>query len=126
VKMCRSKTCGDGDVDEEAWEQCDSWKDKKWNKVDCTEMCTIKDPNNPKCWNGKIDEWETCKNCEEDVWKCTARCGNGIVEDAEDCRNCPKDVKECSAVCWNGEVEEWEDCENCKKDVKICIKKTCW
>ena len=68
---------------------------------------------------------ETCQNCSQDVWECTAFCGNGKIEKWEDCYNCPKDVKLCkSQTCWNGKIDTdaWEECDNGKnnwKDWKI-------
>ena len=52
-------------------------------------MCTIYDPNNPKCWNGKIDEWEDCDSCSEDLWeKCVSWWDEEEIID-----------------CWNGKIE---------------------
>ena len=129
VWMCRSKTCGNGVVDEWAWEECDSWKDKAGNVVKCTKMCTIYDSNKPNCGNGKIDKWEDCSTCSVDLWeKCVANwdkeekktCGNGKIDEWETCKNCPKDVWKCTAYCGNGEIEAAEDCRNCEKDVWKC------
>ena len=133
VKMCRSSTCGDGKVDELAWEECDNQKDKDWNDVECTKMCTIYDSRKPLCWNGQIDEWEDCKNCSVDLWeKCVKlwnnsneKCGNKEVDEWENCMNCSGDVWECSASCGNNEIEAAEDCENCPEDVKMCRGNTC-
>ena len=92
------------------WEKCVA----NWDKEE-----------KPTCWNGKIDEWENCKNCPQDVWKCTAYCWNWEIEAAEDCRNCEKDVWKCSATCGDGKVQIAEDCKNCNKDVKMCRSDTC-
>ena len=92
VKLCRSATCGDGKVDERAWEECDNWWDNgKDNK--CTKMCTKYDPTKPNCGNGKLDEWENCNTCAVDLWeKCVAQWD--------------KEEK-----CWNGKIDSWEDCD---------------
>ena len=133
VKLCRNVTCGNWEIDKEAWEECDNWSENgKDNK--CTIMCTKYDPNKPKCWNGVIDNdaWEDCKTCPVDLWeKCVAEwekviiCGNNEIEETEDCRNCEEDVWKCNATCGNGKIEIAEDCNNCKKDVKLCRNVTC-
>ena len=128
VPMCKSATCGNGVVDILAWEECDGWKDKNWNVVVCTDVCTIYDANVPMCGNGHIDRWETCKNCPEDLkekcilpWKKSEKkCGNGEVDKWENCKNCPEDVKECTATCWDEIIQAAEDCRNCSKDVWKC------
>ncbi len=101
-------------------EECDDWR---WNGVNknCDKKCKKLD----KCWNKKIDEWETCQTCERDVWKCTAKCWNWVIEEAETCLNCPEDVGECTASCWNGILEAGEQCDNGDKNGKdwICSKK---
>ena len=74
----------------------------------------------PKCWDGKIDEGESCLSCPQDVWECTSICGNGKIEPWETCKNCPQDVGECSAFCGNGKIEPWETCKTCPQDVGEC------
>ena len=74
----------------------------------------------PKCWDGKIDEEESCLSCPQDVWECTSICGNGKIEPWETCKNCPQDVGECSAFCGNGKIEPWETCKTCPQDVGEC------
>ena len=92
VKLCRSSTCGDGKVDERAWEECDNWWDNGKDKK-CTKMCTKYDPTKPNCGNGKLDEWENCNTCAVDLWeKCVAQWD--------------KEEK-----CWNGKIDAWEDCD---------------
>ena len=128
VKMCRSNTCGNGKVDGLAWEECDSGKDKDWNAVECTKMCTIYNPKEPLCGNGKIDYGEDCKNCSVDLWekcikswkKTEKKCGNNNVDEGETCKNCPEDVWKCTATCWDKNIQDAEDCENCSKDVWVC------
>ena len=96
VKLCMSSTCGDAKIDENAGEKCDNWGNngKDWK---CTIKCTIYDPNNPLCGNGKIDKWENCKTCPVDLWE-----------------KCVKDgYKE--KKCWNWKIDEWENCD--PKDV---------
>ncbi len=100
------------------------------------------------CWNGKIDEgetclncpadvgsccgdwkldlWETCKTCPADAWECKPYCGDWKIDRVETCQNCSQDVWECTAFCGNGKIEKWEDCYNCPKDVKLCKSQTCW
>ena len=71
VKVCIDETRENGVVDRESWEECDDGKDKNGKEVVCTKMNTIYDINNPKCWNGEIDEWEYCRLCAVDLWdKC--------------------------------------------------------
>lgn len=77
------------------------------------------------CWDGKIDQWETCLSCPQDVWECTSICGNGKAEPGEDCENCPQDVPICKNICWNGKVDPGETCKTCPEDVPVC-EKTCW
>ena len=91
VWKCRSETCWDGEVNEEAGEQCDHWK-KNWTDNECTASCTLYDSKYPKCWNGVIDEWEDCETCPVDLWK---RC----IENADE------------KICWNGKIDEWEQCD---------------
>ena len=74
----------------------------------------------PKCWDGKIDEGESCISCPQDVGECTSFCGNNKIELWETCKNCPQDVGECSAFCGNGKRESAENCSNCPTDVPIC------
>jgi hypothetical protein len=31
----------------------------------------------PRCGDGKVDEWENCRNCKEDLKECIPTCGNG-------------------------------------------------
>ena len=105
----------------------------------------------PKCWDGKIDDGETCLSCPEDVGECTSICGNWKAEPGETCKNCPQDVISCDLSCWNGKIDpgetcktcpkdvgectafcgNWkresaENCTNCPKDVPICSTHTCW
>ena len=129
VELCRRNTCGNWVVDEWAWEECDSNKDKNWNDVKCTKMCTIYDENKPNCGNGKIDKWEDCDTCSVDLWeKCVAEwengklktCGNKKIDKGENCKNCEEDVWKCTAYCGNWEIEAAEDCRNCEKDVWKC------
>ena len=48
----------------------------------------------------------TVKNCEKDVWKCSATCWDGKMQEAEDCKNCPGDVKLCrSSTCGDGKID---------------------
>ena len=105
----------------------------------------------PKCWDGKIDDGETCLSCPEDVGECTSICGNWKAEPGETCKNCPQDIISCDLSCWNGKIDpgetclscpqdvgectafcgNWkresaENCTNCPKDVPICSTHTCW
>lgn len=66
----------------------------------------------PKCWDGKIDQGETCVSCPEDVGTCTSICGNGIAEAGETHQNCPEDLP--SNSCGNGKIEKNlnEECDN--------------
>jgi hypothetical protein len=73
------------------------------------------------CWNGKIEAWETCLNCPQDVWEC---CWNGRLEARETCRSCPADAWSCE-LCWNGEYDEWETCKSCPQDLWNCTA-VCW
>ena len=122
VKMCRSDTCGNWEVEEWAWEECDSWKDKEGKSVKCTKMCTIYDSNKPNCGNGKIDKWEDCKTCPVDLWeKCVANwdkeekptCWNGVLDDDEQCDFKDKYKKNwwtewCSNSCQQMNKDWWE------------------
>ena len=74
----------------------------------------------PKCWDGKIDDEETCKNCPEDVGECTSICGNWKAEPGETCKNCPQDVISCDLSCWNGKIDPGETCLSCPQDIKTC------
>ena len=151
VNQCKSVLCGNGKIDKN--EECDNWvSNGKDNK--CTLKCTRYNPENPLCWNGrvnewedcktcpvdlwyrcvdiwnlcwngKIDEWEDCKNCPQDVWECTAFCGDGEIQEAETCKNCEKDVWKCSATCGDGKIQLAEDCKNCVEDVPLCRSSTC-
>ncbi len=71
------------------------------------------------CWNGEINEWESCKICPQDVGPCTAFCGNGSIEPAENCKNCPQDVPNCGEkTCGNGKIDKGEQCDNGNKNGK--------
>ena len=107
----------------------DNCIDVPWNSADgCPQYY------NQNCWvysscgNGKIDEWETCQNCPEDVGMC---CGNGIMEARETCDTCPEDLwdtckpKSDEPECGNGKIDKWENCSNCKEDLKECLP-SCW
>ena len=74
----------------------------------------------PKCWDGKIDDGETCLSCPEDVGECTSICGNWKAEPGETCRNCPQDIISCDLSCWNGKIDPGENCKTCPKDVGEC------
>ena len=135
VGLCRKDTCGDWKIDVKAGEECDNWE-KNGLDGKCTKMCTVYDPNKPKCWNGIIDndEDEDCNNCPVDLWeRCVKEitpeeketCGNGDVEEWERCDTCEEDVWECVATCDNWKQERAEDCENCPEDVKMCRSETC-
>ena len=76
---------------------------------------------NSLCWNGALDEWETCRNCPYDVWPC---CGNWIFDSWESCSTCALDVWNCDS-CWNGKIDEWETCKTCPEDVWSCTA-FCW
>ncbi len=115
-------------------EECDDWRQNGTNN-NCDKNC--KKLN--KCWNGTIDEGETCKTCPQDVWPCTAKCWNWIVEEAEDCSNCIEDVWNCTASCGDGNRElDAEQCDHgnlngkdkqCTYNCKSIIDKTkpyCW
>ena len=128
AKVCKTKTCGDGKIDKESWEECD---DGKNNGKDgqCTLKCIKYDPEKPKCGNWEIEEGENCESCPVDLWeKCVKNgdenppktCRNGKIDNWEDCKNCPEDVWECSAWCGNGKIEDAENCRNCPEDVKEC------
>ena len=126
VKLCKSETCGNGVVDEWAWEECDGWKDKAWNEVRCTKMCTIYDENNPNKGNGEIDEWEDCKNSPEDLWeKCIDKwdekiCGDGKVDIWEEC-----DPKDSGRIWW---WDEWcsNSCHKIDRDSWVCNPEYDW
>ena len=91
--------------------------DVPWSSVDwCPQYYNQNCWVYSSCWNGKVDEWETCQNCPQDVWSC---CWNGILELWESCRTCPADSKNCEK-CGNWVIDEWEDCENCPEDVWKC------
>lgn len=79
----------------------------------------------PKCWDGKINDGETCLSCPEDVGECTSICGNWKAEPGETCKNCPQDVISCDLSCWNGEIDPGETCKNCPQDIKNC-NVICW
>jgi hypothetical protein len=105
--LCRSSTCGDGKIDENAGEKCDNWtnngKDKK-----CTLMCTIYDERKPDCGNGKIDKWEDCKTCAVDLWeKCV-------------------DQWEQEKKCGNWKIDKWEQCDRWDTSKKNWWKYGCW
>ena len=68
------------------------------------------------CGNGKIDAWETCQTCPQDVWVC---CGNGVLDFWESCNTCPVDAGSCK-LCWNWKIDAWENCKNCEEDVWKC------
>ena len=127
VEICKTKTCGDGKIDKESWEECDNGKNNGKDEK-CTLRCTKYDSKKPWCGNWEIEEGEDCETCPVDLWeKCvknweipTNSCGNGKIDEWEDCKTCPEDVWECSAWCGNGKVEDAENCRNCPKDVKEC------
>ena len=131
VPICVESKCWDGKHDIHLWEDCDSGSEN-WKDNFCSVHCKFINPKNPLCWNGKIDDWEKCDNCSEDLTdRCVDNwekpiCGNGKIEEGETCKTCPEDVKSCTAFCWNGEIEAGETCYNCPKDVGKCIEKTCW
>ena len=110
-------------------EECDLWNKKNWKKnYNCTTDCKEKNtcPNNKKdkketCETCPIDLWDICITEWEKPWEC----GNWIIEEWEDCKNCENDVKSCTAFCWNKIIEEAENCSNCTKDVKNC-RWSCW
>ena len=97
-----------------------------WNwKVEAWETCL----NCPQdvwtcCGNGNLESWETCETCPADAWICEL-CWNGIIDAWENCKSCSKDLKDCTAICWNDVVEDGETCENCSVDVWECTA-TCW
>ena len=98
-------------------DSADTCIDIPWNSDNgCPEQY------NQNCWiysscgNGKIDAWETCQTCPQDVWVC---CGNGILDFWESCNTCPVDAGSCK-LCWNGKIDKWENCKNCPEDLKEC------
>ena len=145
----------DGDLDQTAF-TIEEDSDQDW-VVDSEDECPYIPWNSKNgcpeyysrnCWvysscgNWKIDEWEDCRNCPEDVWACCGNwaldygetcntcsqdawecklCGNGKIDEWESCKNCPQDVWECTAYCGNWEIEAAEDCRNCEKDVWKCV-----
>ena len=112
--------CGNGK--KEIPEECDNWT-KNGKDGECTLMCTIYNPKNPECGNGKYDKWETCITCPEDLWdKCKPEpvCGDGNVDEWENCRNCEEDIKKCIPTCGNGKYDKWETCTNCPQDLGEC------
>ena len=90
VWKCKDKTCWDGVIDLEAWEQCDNWENN-WKDWLCSANCSKIDPNNPNCWDGVMEDWEKCGNCPVDL--------EDICEDT-------------TQLCWNWRIDEWEDCED--------------
>jgi hypothetical protein len=86
------------------------------------------------CGDGKVDEWENCRNCPEDVKECIPKCGNGKYDKWETCTNCPQDLWECPNSCGNGEIETPEECDSGEKNGKDgecsegckAIKQYCW
>ena len=93
VKMCIKETCWDGKINKEAWEECDNGE-KNGKDGKCTKMCTKHNPNNPKCGDGKIDEWENCETCPVDLWE-----------------KCVKNGEWSGELCWNGKIDKWESCD---------------
>ena len=102
-----------------AYSSCGNGKIDEWeNCYSCPQDVWV------CCWNWKLDLGETCVTCPQDVWECM-ECGNGKVERWEDCKNCTEDVKQCSAICGDGKIQLAEDCKNCPDDVKLCKENTC-
>ena len=95
----------------------DACLDIPWNSFNgCPEYYSQNCWSFSTCWNWKVDEWENCKNCPQDVWVC---CGNGILDSWESCKTCPADAGDCK-LCGNGKIDKWEDCKNCEEDVWKC------
>ena len=97
----------------------DSCVDVPWNSYDgCPRYYVQNCWVNSTCWNGKVEGWESCRNCPQDVWVC---CWNWILDPLETCKTCSIDVWNC-AECWNWKVENWETCENCPQDLwNLCV-----
>ena len=91
------------------WEDCDAWT-RNWKNNECWFDCKFM--KKPVCWNGIIEDGETCLTCEKDVWSCSATCPNNIQEKGETCENCPKDVKKCPSLCWNEKIDSGETCDH--------------
>lgn len=120
-------SCGNGKIDKNLNEECDNGSNNgKDNK--CSISCSI--IKNQFCWNGKIDQWETCLSCPKDVQRCFSLCGNGIVETHlwEECDNWKLNGKDkkCSLscqnenLCWNGKIDQGETCLSCPQDIRTC------
>ena len=55
-----------------------------WNSLDgCPEYYSQNCWTFSTCGNGKVDDWENCRNCPQDVWIC---CWNGVLDFWETCK----------------------------------------
>ena len=104
----------DGDGIPDSVDECIDvpWNSNNWCPEYYTQNCLVYST----CWNWKVDKWEDCNNCPQDVGVC---CWNWKLDQGENCKTCPSDAWECDK-CGNGDIDDWEDCNNCAEDVWEC------
>lgn len=97
VQRCFS-LCWNGQIEFSLWEECDDGPEN-WKNWVCSSECK----NLQLCWNGKVDQWETCSTCPQDVPTCD-RDGDGIPDVYDRCPDVPEDKNGIEDEDWCPEI----------------------